>query len=453
MTVKEINDILLNILWGKPMIILIMATGIFMTIRTRFFHLRHAGHIFRKTFLSLFKPSIRKSGDKAISPFQSISTALASTMGTGNIVGVASAISLGGAGAVFWMWISAFVGMITKYAENVLAVHFRQKNEKGQYCGGAMYYLKNGLKRHYLLNTLSKPLSVMFALFCLMASFGVGNMVQVNAVSQAFETTFAISPFYTGLMAAITVFIIIVGGVTSIAKTTEKIIPFMCVVYTAACIAVIFSNFSAIPSVIGSIFKDAFSAKPAVGGSMGYIISVGFKRGIFSNEAGLGASTIVHGCADTTEPCEQGMWGIFEVFFDTIVSCTLTAIVILSSGVSLSLSPAVMTTSAFATLFGGFAEVFMAIAISLFAFSTVIGWSFYGIKSLEFLTGGKYIFLYKVIYSVLTVLGATMNLSLVWEISDTLNALMAIPNLIGIICLSGTVSRLTADYVRRKISV
>lgn len=455
--IKYVNDILLNILWGKPMIFLIIMTGLFMTVRTRFFHIRHLSHVLKHTILSLFKSETQKSGDeKAISRFQTISTALAGTMGTGNIVGVSAALSIGGAGTVFWMWLSAIIGMMTKFSENVLAVYFREKNKNGQWCGGAMYYIKNGLKQKCLLNPLAKPLSVLFSFFCLAASFGVGNMVQINSVSNILLDTWHIPLIYTGIFASLLVFIIIIRGLKSIVKVTERIIPLMSIIYIAACITVMLSNFPRLPLVFESIFKNAFGFKAAFGAAAGMslkgIITLGFKRGIFSNEAGLGASSIVHSCSDTKEPVEQGMWGIFEVFFDTIVSCTLTATAILSSGIAFENRDAIsLVSGAFSTIFGEYAGGFLAVMLSLFAFSTVIGWSFYGIKSLEYLAGGKYVTLYKIIYSLAVVMGATLNLTLVWEISDTLNALMAIPNLFGIIFLSGTVAKITDNYVKRKI--
>ena len=443
MNIKEINDALLNILWGKPMLFLIMGTGIFLSLRTRFFHIRYAKHIFIKTFLSLFKKKEKISDKNKITPLQSLSCALASTLGTGNITGVAAAIAVGGAGTIFWMWLSAIFGMITKYAEYVLSVHFRQKNG-----GGDMYYLKYGLQKNCLLSPLAKPLSCAFSLFCLLASFGVGNMVQINSVSNMLESVWHIPHLYTGIFVSVLVLIIILKGTSSIVKVTERLIPFMSVLYTGACLVVIILHLPHLPVVFKTIFEEAFGIRAVAGFSLFEIITLGFKRGIFSNEAGLGASTIVHGQADAKSPAEQGMWGIFEVFFDTIVSCTLTAFAILSSQRVLSGDTISLLTGTFSSVFGKYSGAFLAVVMSLFAFSTIIGWSFYGIKSAQFLWHGKYVTLYKIIYALLIIPGATQSLTLVWEISDSLNALMAIPNLLGVLALSGTVSKITDKYIK-----
>ncbi len=455
--IKNVNDFLLNILWGTPMMGLIILTGLFLGVKTNFFQIRYFGHVLKCTLFSLFKSETLKSEtSKSISRFQAISTALASTLGTGNIIGVAAALSVGGSGAIFWMWVSAILGMITKYAENVLSIYYRQKDKKGEWQGGAMYYIKNGLSANCLLNPLGKPLSFLFSLFCLGASFGVGNMVQINSVSNILKSTWGIPLFYTGIFSSIIIFIIIIKGLKSIVNVTERLIPLMSVLYTGACITVIFVNRDVLPQIFESIFKNAFGFKAMYGAAVGTglksIISIGFKRGIFSNEAGLGASTIVHAQSDTKEPCEQGMWGIFEVFFDTIVSCTLTATAILSSGVIFEgENAAEVVHNAFFTVFGEYTGVFLAVSMSLFAFSTIIGWSFYGTSALQYITGKKYLTLYKIIYSLAVLPGATLNLTLVWEISDTLNALMAIPNLVAVIVLSGTVSKITNNYIERKI--
>ena len=455
--IKNVNDFLLHILWGTPMLVLIILTGLFLSLKTNFFQIRHFGHVLKCTLFSLFKKETLKSDtSKSISRFQAISTALASTLGTGNIVGVAAALSAGGAGSIFWMWISAMLGMITKYAENVLSIYFREKDKKGAWHGGAMYYIKKGLSSNCLLNPLGKPLAFLFSLFCLGASFGVGNMVQINSVSNILKNTWGIPLFYTGIVSSIIIFVIIIKGLKSIVNVTERLIPLMSVLYTAACITVIYVNRNALPYVFESIFKNAFCTKSVYGAAVGTgiknVISIGFKRGIFSNEAGLGASTIIHAQSDTKEPCEQGMWGIFEVFFDTIVSCTLTAIMILSSKVDfLGQNATEVVHNAFSTVFGEYTGAFLAVAMSLFAFSTIIGWSFYGTTALRYISGEKHITLYKIIYALALLPGATLNLTLVWEISDTLNALMAIPNLMAVIVLSGTVSKITNNYIERKL--
>jgi len=438
--IKEINDILLSVLWGKYMIFLIIAVGLIICVRTRFFHITHPLFVLKSTLFLLFKKSSHKKEGKKISPFQSLSTSLASTLGTGNIIGVSSALIVGGEGTIFWMWISALVGMMIKFSENALSVYFRKENS-----GGAMQYIKEGLKRHCLLNPLSKPLSFLYALFCLLASFGVGNMVQANSMSACLYDAFSISPKVTGIICSILVFLVISGGIHSISKVTEKLVPYMSLLYTSACIFIIFLNCNNILPVLRNIFVKAFDLGSAVGGGVGSIVILGFKRGIFSNEAGLGASSMTYAESSVASPAEAGMWGIFEVFFDTIVSCTLTAFAILCSGVSIVPDAATLINDTFSSAFSSFAAPFIAVMMTLFAFSTIIGWCFYGCKSLEFLSGGKGIFAYKILYSVSCAVGAVMNLSLVWEISDTLNALMAIPNLIALLCLSGIIKKIAKN--------
>ena len=371
-------------------------------------------------------------------------------MGTGNIAGVATALTLGGPGAIFWMWVSAFFGMMTVYSENVLGIYYRYKNSKGEWTGGPMVYIEKGLK--------AKGLGKVYAFFCVLASFGIGNMAQVNSISTALDSTFRIPPLATGIATALLVGAIILGGIKRIGRVTEKIIPFISLLYILGAIIIIVINARAIPGVMGSIFRGAFGLDAAAGGISGAFIkqavSVGFRRGIFSNEAGLGSSVMVHTASDVKEPVQQGMWAIFEVFLDTIVCCTLTALAVLCSGVlgqtgpdGLPLDGAPLVISAFQSGFGRLAGGFVSLSILLFAFATLLGWSFYGVKAAEYLFGEKSAVGYKLIFSAVIVAGATTELKLVWGLSDTLNGLMAIPNLVGVLLLSGTVIRETKRYL------
>ena len=572
-TITSVNSAINGVVWGIPMLVLIIATGIYMTVRTHFFQITRIKHWANETFLAIFKKkSVTKTKEKkAISQFQALSTALAATIGTGNIAGVATAIAVGGPGAVFWMWLSAFFGMMTNYSENVLGIFFRKKNDHGEWSGGAMYYINEGLKDRKGFKHIAKPLAVLFSVFCVLASFGIGNMTQVNSISSAMKSNFNIPTIVTGIILAVIAALVIVGGIKRIASVTEKLVPFMAVFYIVGCLIIFFSNFNQIPYVFSSIFRNAFNFGAIAGGVGGYIIkravTMGFKRGVFSNEAGLGSSVMVHSASDVKEPVVQGMWGIFEVFFDTIIVCTLTSFVILSSpaesktfdeamqsisteaqyfeihttndgsvvnliddnvnalyevapadaaegtyteyaaktvyGQELTVrlknaesvsgesdftyanvmeiqgiqgknadgtlmtdengNPIItsvtisevngvpLVTYAFSLKLGHIAGKILAVAILLFAFSTVLGWSFYGTKALEYLFGTKATIVYKVIFVLFVIVGCTMNLSLAWDIADTLNGLMAIPNLIGVLLLSATVVRVTGNYVRRKI--
>lgn len=571
--VTSVNSAVNRVVWGIPMLVLIIATGVYMTVRTGFFQITKIKHWANETFLAIFKKrSVTKTKEKkAISQFQALSTALAATIGTGNIAGVATAIAVGGPGAVFWMWLSAFFGMMTNYSENVLGIFYRKKNDHGEWSGGAMYYINEGLKDRKGFKHIAKPLAVLFSIFCVLASFGIGNMTQVNSISSAMKSNFNIPTIVTGIALAIIAALVIVGGIKRIASVTEKLVPFMAVFYIVGCLIIFFSNFHQIPYVFSSIFSNAFNFGAIAGGVGGYIIkravTMGFKRGVFSNEAGLGSSVMVHSASDVKEPVVQGMWGIFEVFFDTIIVCTLTSFVILSSpaesktfseamqsisteaqyfeihtasdgsvvnliddnvnalykvapagaaegtyteyaaktvyGQELTVkllnadtasgesdftyanvmeirgvqgknadgtlmtdengNPVItsvkiaevngvpLVTYAFSLRLGSFAGKVLAVAILLFAFSTVLGWSFYGTKALEYLFGTKATIVYKVIFVLFIIVGCTMNLSLAWGIADTLNGLMAVPNLIGVLLLSATVVKITGNYVRRKI--
>ncbi len=461
--VGEINGLINAWVWGPPMLALIIGTGIYMTIRTRFFQVTNAKEVSSKTFAAIFKKSgVRTTKDKkAISQFQALSTALAATIGTGNIAGVATAITIGGPGAVFWMWVSAFFGMMTNYSENVLGIYYRKRNIKGEWTGGAMYYLKEGLHKSKRLHRLAGPLAALFSVFCVLASFGIGNMTQVNSIAGAMKDAFGIPHLATGLTVAILASLVIIGGIKRIGTVAEMIVPFMAFAYVVGAIVILVVNIHQLPHVFGGIFAGAFGFEAAAGGFAGsalkQAITMGFKRGVFSNEAGLGSSVMVHSASDVKEPVIQGMWGIFEVFFDTIIVCTLTAFAVLSTGVAGSLDAGgslitgvPLVSAAFSHGFGSFAGKFVSLAVLLFAFSTVLGWSFYGEKAMEYLFGTGATIIYKVLFICFIVVGATMNLHLAWDISDTLNGLMAIPNLIGVLALSSTVFAITSNYFSRK---
>ena len=465
--ITKVNGAVNNFVWGIPMLILLVGTGILMTILTKFFQLSHIGHWWKNTIGGIFSDRhITKhtdKDDKAISQFQSLCTALAATIGTGNIVGVASALISGGPGAIFWMWIVAFFGMMTNYSENVLGIYYRRKNSKGEWCGGAMYYLKDGLGAYKGCKQIGAILAVLFSAFCLLASFGIGNMSQVNSIAANMEAAFSIPTFVTGIALMILAALVIVGGLKRIASVTEKLVPFMAIAYILGAIVIFITNIGQVGEVFTAIFKGAFGLRAVGGGIVGAGIKMavtwGMKRGVFSNEAGLGSSVMVHSNSNVKEPVRQGMWGIFEVFADTIVVCTLTAFAVLSSGlvdletgtVLSESSGSALVGEAFATIFGSFGPMFIALAILLFAFSTVLGWSHYGTKAWEYLFGTTSTIAYKIVFIIIIFVGATMNLSLAWDLSDTFNGLMAMPNLIGVLCLSPLVMKITRNYVDRNI--
>ena len=467
--ITQVNGAVNNFVWGIPMLILLVGTGILMTIFTKFFQLSHIGHWWKNTIGGIFSDRhiTKHTGkdDKAISQFQSLCTALAATIGTGNIVGVASALISGGPGAIFWMWIVAFFGMMTNYSENVLGIYYRRKNSKGEWCGGAMYYLKDGLGSYKGCKQIGAVLAVLFSAFCLLASFGIGNMSQVNSIAANMEAAFSVPTFVTGIALVILAALVIVGGLKRIASVTEKLVPFMAIVYIIGALVIFFANISQVGAVFSAIFKGAFGLRAVGGGIVGSGVKMaltwGMKRGVFSNEAGLGSSVMVHSNSNVKEPVRQGMWGIFEVFADTIVVCTLTAFAVLSSGLVDLETGAVLSESAgsalvgeaFATIFGSFGPMFIALAILLFAFSTVLGWSHYGSKAWEYLFGTKSTMVYKIVFVAIIFVGATMNLSLAWDLSDTFNGLMAMPNLIGVLCLSPLVIKITKNYVSRVIKM
>ena len=468
--ITKINAALNGIVWGWPALILLAFVGVLTTCITKCFQISHFGHWMKNTIGATFKDSkvTSHTSDRSISQFQSLCTALAATVGTGNIVGVAGAILVGGPGAVFWMWLIAFFGMMTNYSENVLGIYYRRKNEQGEWCGGAMYYLRDGLGAKKGCKRIGAILAAAFSVFCFLASFGIGNMTQVNSISGNMEAVFGVPTWVSGIVLLILCGLVIVGGLKRIATVTEKIVPFMVLVYMVGTIAILVMNIKMVPAVFTAIFEGAFALKAAGGGIVGYgmklAIEQGMKRGVFSNEAGLGSSVMVHSNSNVKEPVRQGMWGIFEVFADTMIVCTLTAFVVLSSGLvdletgvavaeysGVALTKANVVSTVFTMYFGKLGGAFVAIAIMLFAYSTVLGWSHYGSKACEYLFGTKSTMVYRVIFVIATFGGAVMGENLAWDIADTLNGMMMIPNLIGVIVLSPIVYRITKNYVNRKI--
>lgn len=457
--IDSMNQTLNSFIWGPAMLAFFLGIGLMFTLRTGFFQISRFKLWFSNTFLACFKrQDVLKTKDKhSISQFQSLCTALASTMGTGNIAGVATAIAAGGPGTIFWMWLSAFLGMMTNFAEKTLGIKYRYKNDKGFWIGGAMIYIERGLGLKWL--------AVLFSIFCAFASFGIGNMAQINSISSSLHSSFGIPQIVTGVTVASIVSLVIMGGIKRIAGVTEKLVPLMSLMYMIGGIVVIVANIDAVPSAFSLIMKEAFNFKAAGGGIAGYGISIamrkGISRGVFSNEAGLGSSVMVHSASDVKEPVIQGMWGMFEVFADTLVVCTVTALVILTSGVYNmdtylantaanipNLDGAPLTATSFSSVIPYGAQ-FVSISILCFALATLIGWSYYGERAVEYLFGVKAIFPYKLCYIIIIVIGSVASVRLAWEISDTLNGFMAIPNLIALTLLSGEVIKMTKDYLRR----
>ena len=478
--VASVNGVVNDFAWGWFAIILLLGTGIICTIVTKVFQISHLKHWWTNTIVSVFKKDTRTNKDKgAVSQFQALCTALAATNGTGNIAGVASAICAGGPGAVFWMWLAAFFGMMTNYSENILGIYFRRKNSENEWSGGPMYYLKYGLGSYKGCKVIGKILAVIFACFAILASFGIGNMGQINKITLNVNSAFfsgvtaptflgiSIVNWIIGLALLLIGAVIILGGLQRIASVAERIVPFMAIIYVVGSLIILGVHIDKIGAIFAAIFKYAFSLKAAAGGVVGATIKTlfdkvakpGFKRGIFSNEAGLGSSVMVHSNSNVVEPVKQGMWGIFEVFIDTIVVCTMTAIVVLSSGaidlstglVAEGTDDATLVATAFGNVFGKPGEWFVAIAILLFAFTTVMGWSHYGSKAVEYLFGVKGAKVYRVIFVLMIISGALMTSSLAWDLSDTFNGLMMIPNLIGVLSLTPLIIKITKNYVDRNI--
>lgn len=446
--IERINSFLNGVVWGPVMLAVLLGIGLYFSVRTGFFQVRRFGYMLRHTVGGLFGGK-NKSSKAGISPFQAVSTALAGTLGTGNIVGVSTAIISGGPGAIFWMWVSAVLGMMTKYAEVFLAIKFRRKNKRGEYVGGPMYYIEDGLKL--------KPLAVLFALFCICASFGIGNMTQSNSVSAALYESFNVSSAVTGVVLALFAAAVIIGGIKRIGKFAEKLVPLMSVIYILFALIVLVINHDKIIPAFRTIFDYAFNPASIAGGNAGYLVSVGIKygvsRGVFSNEAGLGSAPIAHAAVETDSPVRQGLWGMFEVFFDTIICCTITALVIITSGDwNKGENGAALTLEAFSKSLGGISQYVISISMVFFAFCTILGWSYYGEKCVEYLFGKKQmVLIYRVIYIAFIVVGATQSLELIWSVADTLNGLMAIPNIAALILLSSVVIKETKKYIKKPL--
>ena len=452
--IASINSVVNSFIWGVPAMICIIGVGILLTVRTRCIQVRKFGVAMKNTIGKIFDKTQARDG--SMSPFQAVCTALAGTVGTGNIAGVAGAIALGGPGAIFWMWCSAFLGMCTKFSEVTLAIHFREKNKNGEYVGGPMYYIKNGLSKKWHF------LAVFYAVFGVLTVFGTGNATQVNTIVSSVNT--ALMNFNIlkgepnsnvnlifGIFIAALVAMVLLGGIKRIGQVSEKLVPFMAVLYVILALGVIILNIQRVPEIFAQIVSGAFTPRAATGGIIGSMflsMKRGVSRGIFSNEAGLGTGSIAHACADTDNAVHQGMFGIFEVFMDTIVICTLTGLVILLAAPNISYGQAAgaeLTISGFTATYGGWVSILTAIAMCCFAFSTIIGWGLYGSRCIEFLGGEKFVRPFLVVYSFVSIVGATMNLGLLWDISDTFNGLMAVPNLIALLMLSGHVKKLAME--------
>ncbi len=458
--ITQINQVVNDFIWGLPAMVCILGVGLLLSVRTKFLQIRKFPYAIKTTLGRIFKR--KDASDGTMTPFQAVCTALAGTVGTGNIAGVAGAIAIGGPGAVFWMWCSALLGMCTKFAEVTLAVRFRERNNAGEWVGGPMYYMKNGLSRRWQF------LAVLYSLFGVLTVFGTGNATQVNTITTAIDT--ALLQFHVvaenilptlnlviGILCAMLVAMVLLGGIQRIGSVSEKLVPFMALFYIVLAIGVVVLNLPRLPFVIEEIFAGAFNPAAFTGGAIGSLflsMKKGVSRGIFSNEAGLGTGSIAHACADTRKPVKQGMFGIFEVFADTIVICTLTAMVILCSGVPVNYGTdagAELTISGFTSTYGGWASLFTAVALCCFAFSTIIGWGLYGSRFASFLfKTDKIVKPFFVVYSFVAILGATMDLGVLWSIAETFNGLMSIPNLIALFLLSGMVVKLADEYFEER---
>lgn len=476
-TLAGINDKINAFIWVKIGLVLLIGTGILMTCCTKWFQITHLKHWWQQTIGGVFRRDSgvhAKTDKKTISQFQALCTALAATIGTGNIAGVSAAIVIGGPGAVFWMWVAAFFGMMTNFSENVLGIYYRRRNSQGEWSGGAMYYLRDGLGGRKHCKTVGSVLAVLFSIFAILASFGIGNMGQINKIVLNMKSAFfggvtatvggvSVVSLACGIVLMILAALIVIGGLQRIATVAERVVPFMAVLYIIGALVVFFTHIGSVGAMFAAIFRFAFGSKAVAGGAAGIAIqqaiTQGCKRGVFSNEAGLGSSVMVHSSSNVKEPVTQGMWGIFEVFFDTFVVCTMTAIVVLSSGcidletglAVAGVDDATLVARAFGDVFGPFGEKFVALAMLLFAFTTVLGWSQYGTKAVEYLFGEKATKIYKVIFVVMILSGAVMTSSLAWDISDTFNGLMMLPNLIGVVVLCPVVMKITKNYVNREI--
>ena len=476
MNFADFVNVLNGIAWGPWMLVLLVGTGVFLSWKLGFLQFAKFGYAMRNTIGKFFTK--QSAGGGEVTPFQAMSTALAATVGTGNIAGVTGAIAVGGPGAVFWMWLSAIFGMATKYAEVVLAVQYRERNAKGDYVGGPMYYIRNGLGKKW------NWLAVLFSLLAALAAFGIGNMTQINTIATSINTTIdafggntgatailllgqqvPVSSIAVGFLIAVIVAMVLFGGIKRIGSVTEKLVPGMALIYIICSLVVIFTNIDAIGGIFAMIFKGVFSAEAALGGAFGITImqtiQKGVGRGVFSNEAGLGSAPMAHAATSEKDPVKQGLYGIFEVFMDTIVICTLTALTLLcgvDAGIEFTWGQsagAEKIIASFSTVFGSqLGSLIVTVAISLFALSTILSWALYGTRCCEFLFGHKSVAIYQGIFVVVLIIGASLELELVWNIADTLNGFMAVPNLIALLGLSGIVVKLTKEhFAKDKLAV
>ena len=457
--ITSVNSAVNGFVWGPVMLALLVGTGVYLTAKTGWIQVKWFGYIMKHTVGSLFAKGDKKdkSGSN-LTPFQAVTTALAGTVGTGNIAGVTGAIFVGGPGAVFWMWVSAFFGMCTKYAEITLAMKYRVTDENGVHKGGPMYYIENGLGKNW------KPLAVIFAILGGLASFGIGNIAQSSEIAGAMKGLFGFTPFFTGVLLAILIAFVTLGGVQRIGQVTSYLVPFMALFYIVAGIIVIVMRIGDIPAVLVSIFTSAFSFEAVGGGIFGYAIMTamkqGFARGVFSNEAGLGSAPIAHAASSTEEPAEQAIWGVFEVFIDTIIICSITAFAVLLSGVELGADALTAYTSKGAAAVYAFNSILpgtiggtvIQISLLFFALSTILSWSYYGERCWGYISNNNKVVngIYKVVFILFCIVGATGSGTLMWDIADTLNGMMAIPNLIALLLLSGVVVNVTNEYFKDK---
>ena len=450
------NDVL-----SIAMMLLLVAVGIFLTVRGRFFQFRKFGTAMKNTIGTVFSKSSHVKSESGVSAFQAVTTALAATIGTGSIAGVATALVSGGPGAIFWMWVSALLGMMTKYSEIVLSLKFREKNDEGAYVGGPMYYIKNGLGKNF------KWLAVAFSIFAMVACIGTGNLTQANSISGVVESNLSVAPWITGLVLSILVGVVILGGVKRIASVNEKLVPAMGIVFVLVSMICIALNITKVPSAFGLIFREAFNFKAAFGGVAGYgvmqALRYGFGRGVFTNEAGLGSAPIAHAASSTKEPVKQGMWGIFEVFLTTIVFCSMSALIVLTSNVYLKhfnegvfpdeLKGAVLSAAAFNEALPIVGNIGVSLSTVFFSLSTLFGWSYYGEVCVGYLFKKNRkvgVYVYRAVYVICVFIGAVAKIDIVWLVADCFNALMALPNLVALIALSGVIIKVTKAYFTAK---
>ncbi|MBO5756043.1 MAG: sodium:alanine symporter family protein [Clostridia bacterium] len=445
------------------MMVLLIAAGVFLTVKTGFFQFRRFGYVFKNTIGKLFDKNMHQKDKKSVSPFQAVTTALAGTIGTGSIAGVATALVAGGPGAVFWMWVSALFGMVTKYSEIVLALRYRETTAEGAHIGGPMYYIKNGLG--------VKWLAAVFAVFAMIACIGTGNATQSNAISGVLESNFGVLPLITGAVLTVLVAFVILGGVKRIATVNEKLVPVMAIFFVLAALVALICNAGRIPAAFGLIFKEAFNFKAAFGGVAGYgvlaAMRYGVGRGVFTNEAGLGSAPIAHAASSTEDPVKQGLWGVFEVFITTIIICTMSALIILTSGIytdafaagvaptlnGVAINGSALSSEAFNEAIPFVGGIGVALSTVFFSLSTILGWAYYGEASVSYLFKNHAktaVMVYRIIYVAFVFIGAIAEINIVWLVADCFNALMAVPNLIALIALSGVVVKITKDHFAKK---